>query len=69
MHLADRFARLAPAGGHTLRHLRVLEQETQQLAGRVAGAADDGRLHCELRVASRESRVESVEAGLVTGDS
>src|SRR3954471_22702916 len=31
MNFPDGFTGLTPAGGDTLRHLRVLEQETQQL--------------------------------------
>src|SRR4051812_6176836 len=57
MHFPDRFAGLTPAGSDTLRHLRMLEQETQQLAGRIPGAADDGDLHRESSVASPKSRV------------
>jgi hypothetical protein len=45
MHFPDRLACLAPAGRHALRYLGVLQQETQQLAGDVAGAADNGDFH------------------------
>jgi hypothetical protein len=45
MHFADSFPGLAPAGDDALGHFRMLKQETQELAGRVAGAAYYGNFH------------------------
>ena len=42
---ADRLAGLAPAGGHHLGDLRVLEQDPEQLAGSKSGGANHGHPH------------------------
>src|SRR4051794_22517829 len=45
VHLGDRLATVAAAGGNALGHLGMLEEEAQQLAGSVPGPTDNCDVH------------------------
>src|SRR5262249_47504059 len=63
MDRRDRRAGLAPAGRDALVYPRVLEQETQQLAARISGGADDRDFHREDGATGTGSAAARGEAG------